>query len=58
MAKTVTEELNVLFCPLPERTPSCALCIVDSKGTMLLERELPCGIKDIAECLARFPQRP
>ena len=21
MAKTVTEELNVLFCPLPERTP-------------------------------------
>ena len=22
VAKTVTEELNVLFCPLPERTPS------------------------------------
>ena len=21
VAKTVTEELNVLFCPLPERTP-------------------------------------
>jgi transposase len=34
---------------------SCALCIVDSKGTMLLERELPCEISDIAECLASFP---
>jgi len=34
---------------------SCALCIVDSKGTVLLERELPCEIMDIAECLARFP---
>ena len=22
VAKTVTEELNVLFCPLPERTPN------------------------------------
>jgi len=33
---------------------NCALCIVDSKGTMLLERELPCEIKDITECLASF----
>ncbi|MEP2030428.1 MAG: IS110 family transposase [Paracoccaceae bacterium] len=33
----------------------CALCIVDSKGTMLFERELPCEIKDIAGCLAGFP---
>ena len=24
VAKTVTEELNVLFCPLPERTPCTA----------------------------------
>jgi transposase len=34
---------------------SCALCIVNSKGTMLLERELPCEVSDIAECLASFP---
>ena len=34
---------------------SCALCIVDGKGTVLLERELPCEVKDIAECLAGFP---
>jgi transposase len=33
---------------------SCALCIVDGKGTMLLERELPCEIKDVTECLASF----
>ena len=34
---------------------SCALCIIDGKGTILLERELPCEVKDIAECLAGFP---
>jgi transposase len=34
---------------------NCELCIVDSKGTMLLERELPCEIKDITECLGAFP---
>ena len=34
---------------------SCALCIVDGKGTVLLERELPCEVKAIAECLAGFP---
>ena len=34
---------------------SCALCIVDSKGTVLFERELPCEVSDIAECLAGFP---
>ena len=34
---------------------SCALCIVDGKGTVLLERELPCEVSDIAECLAGFP---
>ncbi len=33
---------------------SCALCIVDSKGVVLLERELACEVKDIAECLAGF----
>lgn len=35
---------------------SCALCIVDGKGTVLLERELPCEVSDIAECLGTFPQ--
>lgn len=34
---------------------SCALCVVDCKGTVLLERELPCEVKAIAECLAGFP---
>jgi hypothetical protein len=34
---------------------SCALCIVDSKGTVLLERELPCELNDITECLVGFP---
>lgn len=33
---------------------SCALCIVDGKGKVHLERELPCEITDIAECLAGF----
>ena len=30
---------------------SCALCIVDTKGNVLLERELACEVDDIAECL-------
>jgi transposase len=34
---------------------SCALCIVDGKGTVLLERDLPCDVGDIAECLSHFP---
>ena len=34
---------------------SCALCIVDEKGIVRLERELPCEIEEIAEALARFP---
>lgn len=33
---------------------SCALCVVDSKGTILFERELPCEVSDIAECLSLF----
>lgn len=33
---------------------SCALCVVDTKGKALLERELPCEVEDIAECLADF----
>ncbi|MGA9253187.1 MAG: transposase [Roseobacter sp.] len=34
---------------------SSVLCIVDGKGTVLLERELPCEVSDIAECLGAFP---
>ena len=34
---------------------SCALCIVDGKGIVLFERELPCEINEIAECLSSFP---
>ncbi len=32
----------------------CALCIVDNKGKVLFERELPCEVVDIAECLSSF----
>lgn len=31
---------------------SCALCIVDGKGVMLFERELPCDVNEIADCLS------
>ncbi|MDC0116002.1 hypothetical protein OAH97_00815, partial [Octadecabacter sp.] len=34
---------------------SCALCIVNAKGAVPLERKLPCEISDIAACLADFP---
>ena len=34
---------------------SCALCIVDEKGSVRLERELPCEIEAIAAALAGFP---
>ena len=34
---------------------SCAMCIVDNKGKVLLERELPCEVGDIAKCLSHFP---
>jgi transposase len=33
---------------------SCALCIVDGRGKVHLERELPCEVKDIATCLKMF----
>ncbi|MCT4334279.1 hypothetical protein MU516_15545 [Paracoccus sp. YLB-12] len=33
---------------------SCALCIIDEKGTVRLERELPCEVEAIADALARF----
>ena len=34
---------------------SFALCIVDSKGKDMFERELPCEVSDIAQCLAGPP---
>lgn len=33
---------------------SCALCIVDGKGKVLFERELPCDVNEIADCLSGF----
>jgi predicted NBD/HSP70 family sugar kinase len=33
---------------------SCALCIVDGKGTVLFEREVPCEVSDITTCLAEY----
>lgn len=34
---------------------SCAVCVVDSKGTVLYERDLPCEIKEIAKYLTALP---
>ncbi|WP_306110520.1 MULTISPECIES: IS110 family transposase [Roseovarius] len=34
---------------------SCALCIVDGKGKVQLEREVPCEVEDMAACLMAFP---
>ena len=42
------------FAGLDVSLRSCALCIIDSNGKTLLERELFCEIKDIAECLSGF----
>lgn len=33
---------------------SCALCVVDPKGNVVLECELACEVNDIAECLSEF----
>jgi hypothetical protein len=35
---------------------SCALCIVDNRGKVYLERELRCEVEDIADCLEAFEQ--
>ena len=43
------------FAGLDVSLRSCALCIVDAKGKVVSERELPCEIVDIAECLTGFP---
>ncbi len=39
------------FAELDVSLRSRALCILDSKGAVLVERELPCEIKDVVECL-------
>ncbi len=36
------------FAGLDVSLQSCAVCIVDSKGTVLHERELPCEIEELA----------
>lgn len=33
---------------------SVALCIVDARGKVCMERELPCEVHDIADCLNAF----
>lgn len=33
---------------------SVALCIVDARGQVCMERELPCEVDDIAGCLGAF----
>jgi len=42
------------FAGLDVSLRSCALCIVDTKGQVILERELPCEVGDITECLTGF----
>ena len=42
------------FAGLDVSLRSCALCIVDAKGKVHLERELPCEVADIAKCLEAF----
>ena len=34
---------------------SCAVCVVDNKGKVLCERELPCEIEEIAGYLTALP---
>ena len=43
------------FAGLDVSLRSCALCIVDNKGTVLFEREMPCEIDEITLCLTSFP---
>ena len=43
------------FAGLDVSLRSCALCVVDSRGKVLLERELPCEVAVIADCLRGLP---
>lgn len=42
------------FAGLDVSLRSCALCIVDNKGAVLFERELPCEVDEIATRLKAF----
>lgn len=42
------------FAGLDVSLRSCALCTVDTKGTVLFERELACEVRGITDCLAGF----
>jgi len=42
------------FVGLDASLRSCALCIVDTKGKVVLERELACEVDDNAACLSDF----
>lgn len=43
------------FADLDVSLRSCAICVVDSKGAVLCERELPCEVGEIAGYLAALP---
>ena len=43
------------FAGLDVSLRSCALCIVDTRGDVFLERELACDVDEIADCLTSFP---
>jgi hypothetical protein len=42
------------FAGLDVSLRSCAICVVDAKGKVMLERELPFEVGDIADCLNSF----
>ena len=42
------------FAGLDVSLRSCALCVVDSKGNAVLERELACDVDEITACLLSF----
>lgn len=42
------------FAGLDVSLRSCALCIVDNKGTIVLERELGCDVDEITNCINSF----
>ncbi|WP_150120069.1 IS110 family transposase, partial [Sulfitobacter sp. HI0021] len=39
------------FAGLDVSLRSCAICVVDAKGKVMLEKELSCEVGDIADCL-------
>ena len=42
------------FAGLDVSLRSCAICVVDAKGKVMLERELTCEVGGIADCLNSF----